>query len=221
MRNKDLVVRYLRINELAVALILFSLWIRSRSLRNSDLGPTVRGTGVSLFDYARGRLFRLLKVNECYRDFAITNHPAERERCIISLMEEQVSHMSRTTVRALLALLMGFQGVLWASPQGPPSQQTPTIAAQVAKIAMGSEIEVRLFNKEKLRGRLGEVSGTGFILLIPSGTASIKRNLAFDDVKSVRVVRTRLVRTRRPRGPAFPLMVAGVVVAVILLIAVR
>jgi hypothetical protein len=108
---------------------------------------------------------------------------------------------------------MGFQAVLWAAPQGRPSQRTPIVAAQVAKIAVGSEIEVRLLNKEKLRGRLGEVSDTGFILLIPAGTASTKRNLAFDEVKSV-----RLVTTRRPSGLAFPLGVAAVVVAVILLI---
>jgi len=111
---------------------------------------------------------------------------------------------------------MGLESLLWAIPQGGSSQQTPTVAARVAKIAAGTEIEVRLFNKEKLRGRLDGVSGMGFILLIPSGPASIKRNLAFDDVKSVKVV-----SARRPRGLAFPVMVAGVVVAVILLLAVR
>ena len=73
-----------------------------------------------------------------------------------------------------------------------------------------------MFTKLKLRGRLVEVSDTGFMLLVPSGTASIKRKLPFDDVKSVRVI-----KTRRPRGPMFPVMVAGVVVAVILLVAVR
>lgn len=87
------------------------------------------------------------------------------------------------------------------------------MAVQVAKIAVGSEIEVRLLNKEKLRGRLGEVSDTGFILLIPTGTASTKRNLAFDEVKSVRVV-----STHRPTGLAFSVGVAAVIVAVILLI---
>ncbi|MGB6385211.1 MAG: hypothetical protein WBF25_08310 [Terriglobales bacterium] len=90
------------------------------------------------------------------------------------------------------------------------------MAARVAKIPAGAEIEVRLFSKEKLRGRLGEVSGTGFILLIPTGNRIDERRLAFDDVKSIKVI-----GSHRPRGPALPVAVAGVVVAVIVLLAVR
>jgi hypothetical protein len=122
--------------------------------------------------------------------------------------------MSRTRLRVLLVLIVEFQAVLWAVPQSRPSpQQTQKVAAQIAKIAMGSEIEVRLFSKEKLRGRLGEVSDTGFVLLIPTGNSMTKRNLAFDQVKSV-----RLVKRRARGGPALPIEIAAVIVAVILII---
>lgn len=111
---------------------------------------------------------------------------------------------------------MGLPSLLWAIPQVGSSQQTRTVAARVAQIPRGTEIEVRLFNKEKLRGRLGEVSVRGFTLLIATGNRIDERSITFDGVKYIKVI-----RPHRPRGPALPLMVAGVVVAVVVLLAVR
>jgi len=102
---------------------------------------------------------------------------------------------------------------LWASPQGRPAKQKPTLAEQLLKIAPGSRVQVRLSNKEKILGRLDNVSATDFTLIVQTRNGVDKRRLRFDDVKSVRVIGGM-------KGFAVVLGVAGVVVAVILLLSV-
>jgi len=58
-------------------------------------------------------------------------------------------------------------------------------ASQISAIPAGSNIEVRLKNKEMLRGTRGDMSGSGFTLLNPP--AGI-RQVAFEDVTSVKRV---------------------------------
>ena len=72
---------------------------------------------------------------------------------------------------------------------------------------------MRLSNKEKILGRLDNVSATDFTLIVQTRNGVDKRRLRFDDVKSVRVIGGM-------KGFAVVLGVAGVVVAVILLLSV-
>jgi len=113
----------------------------------------------------------------------------------------------------LLAFMLLPRTALWASPQGRPAKQKPTLAEQLVKIAPGSRVQVRLSNKEKILGRLDNVSATDFTLIVQTRNGVDKRRLRFDDVKSVRVIGGM-------KGFAVVLGVAGVVVAVILLLSV-
>jgi hypothetical protein len=67
---------------------------------------------------------------------------------------------------------------------------TSAIAAQVTAMPQGARIEIRLKNKEKLRGERGVVSNTGFALV----SAGNDRQIAFDDVVSVKLYKSHTTR---------------------------
>jgi hypothetical protein len=74
-----------------------------------------------------------------------------------------------------------------ASSQASGSQK-PTLKEQVVQIPAGSQVEVHLLNKERLRGRLGEVSDETITVQIAQADRIDTRKVAFGDVKSVRVI---------------------------------
>ena len=65
-------------------------------------------------------------------------------------------------------------------------------AAQVAvkrkaeSILEGTLVEVRLLNKEKIRGRIGEFTQEGFALQVKKGQNYEKRKVSFSDLKSIK-----------------------------------
>ena len=88
--------------------------------------------------------------------------------------------MQQVLCLALVLLMMAHLG--------PMAFGADNVTSQVAGIPMGANIESRLNNKHTLRGTRGEVSSSGFTLLNP-GTGDRQR--AFDDVTSVKQLRTR------------------------------
>jgi hypothetical protein len=66
---------------------------------------------------------------------------------------------------------------------GPASFAAETIRTQIAAAPLGAPIELRLRNKQMLRGARGEVSDSAFTLLDSRGGG---RQIAFDDVASVK-----------------------------------
>jgi len=68
---------------------------------------------------------------------------------------------------------------------------TPSIATQIGSIPQGAGIEVRLRNKEKLRGARGAVSDTGFTLV---NAPAADRQIAFADVASVKLFKSHTTR---------------------------
>jgi len=95
----------------------------------------------------------------------------------------------------LAALLFGttiLEAKVGAAGMAPPGQAEskakPTLKEQVGQIPAGSQVEVRLLNKERLRGRLGEVSDDGFTVQIAQANRIETRKVAFGDVKSVKVM---------------------------------
>ena len=63
----------------------------------------------------------------------------------------------------------------------------PTLKEQITEIAAGSTIEVRLKSKEKLRGRLGDITNEGFLIKTAHGNQIEEKKIGFDQVKSVKV----------------------------------
>jgi len=89
-------------------------------------------------------------------------------------------------MRQLISVILVF-GILTSSVQA----DTPNVASQISGIPQGGPIELRLKNKEKLRGIRGAVSDTGFTLV---RTPAPDRKIAFDEVASVKVYKSHTTR---------------------------
>ena len=70
---------------------------------------------------------------------------------------------------------------------------TPALSAQIAGMALGTNIELRLKNKERLRGARGTASDIGFTLVNPTAG---DRQIAFDDIASVKSYTVKTHTTR-------------------------
>jgi hypothetical protein len=75
----------------------------------------------------------------------------------------------------------------------PTSTQQSTAANDAAKsrvlqIRRGSFVEVRLISREKLRGRLGELSDESFVLRTVSHNKLMDLQVRYEDLRSVRPV---------------------------------
>lgn len=69
-----------------------------------------------------------------------------------------------------------------------PTTQKANLKERMLAIPTGSLVEVRLKTKEKLRGRLVEVSNEGITLKVATGNKIDERKLAFDELKSIKGV---------------------------------
>jgi hypothetical protein len=66
----------------------------------------------------------------------------------------------------------------------------PTIQERILlKAPEGTLVHVRLFSKERLRGRITEVKENGFVLKVANGDRIEQREVAFDEVKKLTVKR--------------------------------
>jgi hypothetical protein len=72
-------------------------------------------------------------------------------------------------------------------PQADASQKR-TLKEQVLEIPPQTIIEARLKNKERVRGRLGEVSDEGFVLKMAKANKIEDRKISFDELRSIKVV---------------------------------
>jgi hypothetical protein len=107
------------------------------------------------------------------------------------------------TLSLVLVLLMMTQ-------LGPAASGADSVTSQITGMPSGANIEVRLKNKQTLRGTRGEVSGSGFTLLNPDAG---DRQIAFDDVIAVKQVNKKSHTTRN----VLIVVGIGVVVAVAVL----
>jgi len=73
--------------------------------------------------------------------------------------------------------------LLMVTQLGPAVLGADNVTSQIAGIPTGTNIDVRLKNKQILRGARGEVSGSGFTLTNPGAG---DRQIAFDEVTSVK-----------------------------------
>lgn len=134
------------------------------------------------------------------------------------------SRIGRSSMRQLLSILVFV--ILCAtstyaakpprSSASFPSQvsQKPTLRERLLEIPPGSLVVVRLKNKDKLRGRLGEVSSEGFILKYAKGNEIEERKVGFDELKSI-----KSKRRGSKIGTAVVYVLAGVGVTFLVLLA--
>ena len=70
----------------------------------------------------------------------------------------------------------------------PAASGADDVVSQIAAMPAGTKIEVRLKNKQTLRGTTGPVSNSEFTLVDARGG---ERQIAFDDVASVQEIRAK------------------------------
>jgi hypothetical protein len=87
----------------------------------------------------------------------------------------------RNAIAFVMAVLLAAPNV---SAANPPSQAR--IKEQVLLINSGSPVEVRLFAKGKLKGRLGLVSDNGFALDLVKDGKIQTQTVSFADVRSIK-----------------------------------
>lgn len=68
------------------------------------------------------------------------------------------------------------------------AEEKPSLKAQLLEVPPGSMIEVRFRNKQKMRGRLGEIDDEGFQLTAVRGEKVLKQKIAFTEIKSFKKV---------------------------------
>ena len=102
----------------------------------------------------------------------------------------------RKAVAVALATLFLAPTVLSAAG-GEPGRPRPeltnkesTLRERVLKIPAGAIVVVRLRNKEKVKGRMGEVTNEAFTVQTATGNEIEKRTVSFDEVKSIKTAST-------------------------------
>ena len=93
----------------------------------------------------------------------------------------------RQLTRVCIALLL-LCSLAESQPQAPSVVNVAGLKERLTLIPVGSIIEVQLMNKQKIRGRLGALTHPGFELQHVSGDKVVTEVVAFDTVKSVKVV---------------------------------
>lgn len=86
-----------------------------------------------------------------------------------------------------------FLALLMVARLAPAAPDTASVTAQITSIPLGSTIELRLKNKQKLRGTRGALSTTGFAF---AEAGAGERQIAFADVVSVKQNMTKSHTTR-------------------------
>lgn len=109
-------------------------------------------------------------------------------------------------MRQLLSLVLVL-GILTKSAAAGPD--TASVTTQITAMPLGSNIERRLKNKQKMRGARGALSNSGFA---PVDAHAGEKQIAFDDVASVKLFRLKSHTTRNILiGVGITLVVLGII----------
>jgi hypothetical protein len=116
-------------------------------------------------------------------------------------------HMRQAVSLALALLMVGHLG--------PAAFGAVDVRNQVTGMPTGTNIEVRLKNKQTLRGARGEVSESGFTLV---DQRAGNRQIAFDEVTSVKQL---VKKSHTMRNVLIVVGIAVVIVAVVVVVKVK
>jgi hypothetical protein len=85
------------------------------------------------------------------------------------------------------------------------------------EIPPGTMVEVRLMDKHKVRGRLGEVTNEGFSLQTAQGNKVETQKIAFTEVKTLRKVEGETTGKKFSRGVIYGLAGIGVLMVILII----
>ena len=95
--------------------------------------------------------------------------------------------------------------------------QKATVQERILEIQPGTMIEVRLMDKHKVRGRLGEVTNEGFSLQTAQGNKIGTQKIAFTDVKTLKKVEGETTGKKFSRGVIYGLAGIGVLMVILII----
>lgn len=120
-------------------------------------------------------------------------------------------------VTAILSVsaLEGSENTALAALSGKsPTAQVPNMKEKLLELPPGSMIEVRLLNKQKIRGKLGQIDNEGFNLTAVEQGKIITQRIAFSELKSFKQVTSATTKT----GHTLVYILAGVGAVMIIMI---
>ena len=108
-----------------------------------------------------------------------------------------------------------------ASDALPPGQagteRKLTVKERILEVPPGTMIEVRLLNKQKLRGRLGDLTNEGFSLTTAQGEKIETQKVSFTDLKSFKKVEGATTGKAIGKGLLWGLAGIGVLMVVLII----
>ena len=135
--------------------------------------------------------------------------------------------MRDTILLILISVLFGnsvLEARVGASATGAslPQETTKkaTVQERIMEIPPGTMVEVRLMDKHKVRGRLGEVTNEGFSLQTAQGNKVETQKIAFTEVKSLKKVEGDTTGKKVGKGLIYGLAAAGILLVVIIIVAI-
>jgi hypothetical protein len=93
-----------------------------------------------------------------------------------------------------------------------------TVQERIMEIPPGTMVEVRLMDKHKLRGRLGEVTNEGFSLQTAQGNKVETQKIAFTEVKTLKKVEGETTGKKVGRGVVYGLAGIGVLILIMTIV---
>lgn len=103
-------------------------------------------------------------------------------------MREIICCVLATVLFATTTLDARLSALLAVPPGRAATEQQTTMKERLLGVPPGTMIEVRLRNKQKIRGRLGEINDEGFTLTTLQEQKVVKEKIAFTELKSFKKV---------------------------------
>ncbi len=121
--------------------------------------------------------------------------------------------------KILAVVLMGsmLSEVALAARGPKPPQEGQTRKEKVLAIPVGTMVEVKLVTKEKLRGRIGELTNEGFSLQVAKGNTLETQQISFSQVKSVKTMEG--TGSKVGKGLIYGLAGAGALLVTLIIVA--
>lgn len=126
--------------------------------------------------------------------------------------------MFRRSLSLVLAstFFLNFALVTKAAGRAQGSTPKPTLKEKALAITPGTMVEVRLLTKEKIRGRIGDLTDEGFSLQTAQGTSIQKRSVSFNELKSIKSVGS--TGSKVGKGVAYGLAGVGAFVLILVIV---
>ncbi len=90
----------------------------------------------------------------------------------------------------LVVFLLSFAPVVVAQDKPTSDSVKPSVHEKAKVLKSGTRIEVKLTDKQKLKGKLGAVSEDNFEMMVETPSGHETRTVDFDDVKSLKPIMT-------------------------------